>query len=140
VTLARSLLSFLLLTAAGCAADNPSSPSVPAGREFQVGAGESVSVQGADLGLRFSHVPQDSRCPADAICVWMGDAEAVFTVARSGRPVEAVSLHTEPGRGQQAVVGDWTLRLSRLDPYPYAGRPIVASDYRATLRVDRTSP
>jgi hypothetical protein len=140
VTTLRSFLSVLVLTAAGCASSSPLSPSVPAGREFQVKAGESVSVQGADLGLRFSHVAQDSRCPADAICVTMGDAEAVFEVTRSGRPAGPLSLHTEPGRGQQAVVGEWTLTLNRLDPYPYASRPVVPSDYRATLRVDRTGP
>jgi hypothetical protein len=49
----RSFLSALVLSAAGCAADRPSSASVPAGREFEVKAGESVSVPGADLGLRF---------------------------------------------------------------------------------------
>jgi hypothetical protein len=135
----RSFLSVLALIAAGCAATTPASSSVPTGREFPVKAGESVSVQGADLGLRFSHVARDSRCPADAICVTMGDAEAVFEVTASGRPAGALSLHTEPGRGQQAIVGDWTLTLRRLDPYPYAGRPVAASDYQATLRVDRTN-
>jgi hypothetical protein len=136
----RSPVSVLVLAAVGCAASSPSSSSVPTGREFKVKAGESVSVQGADLGLRFSHVAQDSRCPADAICVTMGDAEAVFEVTRSGGPASAVSLHTQPGRGQEALVGDWKLTLSRLDPYPYAGRPVEASDYRATLRIDRNNP
>ncbi len=140
VTAMRSSLSFLVLTAAGCAMQSPASSSVPAGREFQVKAGESVSVQGAGLELRFSHVAQDSRCPADVVCVRMGDAEAVFAVTASGRPADVVSLHTEPGRGQRAEVGEWILTLSRLDPYPYASRPVVSSDYQATLRVDRTSP
>jgi hypothetical protein len=44
------------------------------------------------------------------------------------------------GPGLTMVVGDWTLTLSRLDPYPCASRPVAASDYRATLRLDRTSP
>jgi hypothetical protein len=126
---------FVFLTAAACA-HNPVSPSVPTGREFELKAGDSVSVQGADFDLQFSHVAQDSRCPADAVCVWAGDAEAVFAVTRRGVPGSPVSLHTDANRGRQATVGDWSLTLSALQPYPYSGRPVAPSDYKATLRVD----
>lgn len=68
----------------------------------------------------------------------LGDATAVFVVTGAGESA-TVALHTEPGDGQQARVGTWTLNLARLDPYPYAGRPITPSDYRATLRVDSAS-
>ena len=129
----------LVLTVAGCA-HNPAAPSVPPGREFQLKAGDSVSIQGAGLDLRFSRVAQDSRCPADAVCVTAGDAEAVFEVTLSGRAPGAVSLHTAPGRGQQATVGDWTLTLSGLEPYPHASGPVAPSDYRAMLRVDQGPP
>jgi hypothetical protein len=125
----------VVLTGVACA-HNPVSPSVPTGREFEIKAGDSVSVQGADFDLRFSHVAQDSRCPADAVCVWAGDAEAVFAVTRRGSPSTPVSLHTEPSRGQQATVDGWTLTLSTLEPSPYSGRPVAPSDYKATLRVD----
>jgi hypothetical protein len=130
-----AFFAFVVLTAGSCA-HNPVSPSVPTGREFEIKVGDSVSVQGADFDLRFSHVAQDSRCPADAVCVWAGDAEAVFAITRRGSPASPVSLHTEPSRGQQATVGDWTLTLSTLQPYPYSGRPVAASDYKAMLRVD----
>jgi hypothetical protein len=136
----RSLLAVLVLTTAvACAASNPASSSVPAGREFQVRPGESVAVQGTDLALRFERVAQDSRCPADAVCVTLGDAVSVFSVTRGGQPADSLSLHTEPGAGQQGTIGDWTLSLTRLEPYPYASRPIEPSDYRATLRVDRAA-
>jgi hypothetical protein len=130
-----ALAVVLVLGALGCA-HNPTAPSVPVGREFRVAAGDSVSVEGADFTLRFSHVAGDSRCPADAVCVWMGDAEAVFLVNERGRPASPLSLHTEPSRGQQARFDGWTLTLGGLEPYPYSGRPVAPSDYKATLRVD----
>ena len=127
-----------LLTVAACA-DNPAAPTVPAGREFQLRAGETVAVEGTDLVVRFEQVASDSRCPADAICVTLGDAEAVFTVTGLGRPASRVTLHTGPAEAQRATVGDFTLTLTQLDPYPYSGRAISPSDYRASLRVDRTT-
>jgi len=132
----RTLISVLVLTTSAACAKNPAGPSVPTGREFQVRAGESVAIQGTDLGLRFEGVAHDSRCPADVVCVQMGDAVAVFAVTKGGHKVESLSLHTEPG-GQQGTVGDWALTLTRLEPYPYVSRPIAPSDYKATLRVDR---
>jgi hypothetical protein len=127
-----------LLTLAACA-ENPATPTVPTGREFQLRAGETVVVEGADFAVRFEQVASDSRCPADAICVTLGDAEAVFTVTRLGRPASRVALRTGPAEAQRSTVGDFTLTLTQLDPYPYSGRPISPSDYRASLRVDRTT-
>jgi len=132
----RSALAVVLVVAAAACAHNPVSPSVPAGQEFEIKAGGSVSVEGTGFDLHFSRVAQDSRCPADAMCVWAGDAEAVFVVVERGRPESSLSLHTDASRGQQATVGDWTLTLHGLEPSPYSGRPVAPSDYRATLRVD----
>ena len=125
----------LALLLAGCA-DSPAGPSVPAGREFQVRPGESVVLEGTDLALRFDRVASDSRCPADVLCVTQGDAVAVVSVTREGRPATGLLLHTEPGEGQRVTIDEWILTLSSLDPYPHLSRPIAPSDYRATLRVD----
>jgi hypothetical protein len=133
--MARVLIAALLLTT-GCAG-NPAGPVVSTPWEGQVRAGHSVAIPGADLGLLFEIVASDSRCPADAICVTMGDAVAVFSVTLGGRAAERVSLHTQPGDGQRRRVGDWDLTLVRLEPYPYLGRPIQPSDYEATVRVER---
>ena len=78
----------------------------------------------------------DSRCPADAICVTPGDATAVFTVTRTGGSAASLALHTAAAEGRRGSADGFTLTLVRLDPYPYAGRPISPSDYRASLRVD----
>jgi hypothetical protein len=128
----------LLVALTGCS-DNPAGPSVPEGEEFRLATGEIAAIEGAALVVRFDVVASDSRCPADALCVTQGDAEAVFTVTESGRGLASVTLHTEPGEAQRATIGDWTLTLTRLDPYPYSARPIAPRDYRVSLRADRNS-
>lgn len=125
-----------LLTLAACV-QNPAGSSVATGSEFLLRAGESATVVGTSLSVRFDLVATDSRCPADAVCVTLGDASAVFSVSDRGGPSASLTLRTAPGEGRSAVVGDWTLTLTRLDPYPYSSRPIQASDYQVWLRVDR---
>jgi len=124
-----------LLALVACA-DTPTGSSVPSGNEFLLHAGESVTVEGTDLGVRFDVVAKDSRCPADAICVTLGDAEAIFTVTQGRRSSVQLTLHTEPGESRRATAFDFTLTLIHLDPYPYTGRQTSPYDYRATLRVD----
>jgi hypothetical protein len=125
-----------LVTLAACAS-TPTASSVPAGSDFLLRAGESATVEGTDFSVRFDMVANDSRCPADAVCVWQGDAEAIFTVTQGSRPSVPLTLHTRPGEGQRAVVGDFMLTLTHLDPYPYSGRQTSPQDYRASLRLDR---
>ncbi len=132
-------LAVSLTIALAACAENPTGSSVATGSEFQLRAGESVAIEGADLGLRFDLVASDSRCPADVVCVQLGSAEAVFTVIEPGRPATSLTLRTSPRDGQRATIGSWTLTLNRLDPYPYSSRPIPSDDYRAWLRVDPVS-
>jgi hypothetical protein len=113
---------------------SPTVPSVEPVREFVLQVGDAVEVSGTGLRVRFERVTSDSRCPADALCITAGDAVVAVTVARAGRPSEAFSLRTD--RGNRAEIGDWGLSLTKLDPYPYSGRPIPAGDYKATFRVD----
>ena len=127
-----------LLTLAACAG-NPVGASVPTGREFLLRAGDSAAVEGTGYSVRFELVASDSRCPADAICVTLGDAEAIFSVTQAGGPSVQLTLHTRPGEGQRATVGDLTLALIHLDPYPYSGRAVSPDEYRASVRVDRAA-
>jgi hypothetical protein len=128
-----TVLPALLLLAA--CDDTTTGPSVAIGSEFQLRPSESVSVENTDVELRFEVVTSDSRCPADAICVWQGDATAVFSARQSGGSSSSLTLHTT-GEDRRASASGLTLTLVRLDPYPYASRPISPSDYRALLRVD----
>ena len=137
-SLALSLSLALTLALAACAS-NPTITEVATGSEFLLRPGQSATVEGAQLDVRFDVVASDSRCPADVVCIQLGTAEAIFTASEAGRPDTSLTLRTSPRDGQRATLGAWTLTLVRLDPYPYTSRPIEASDYRAFLRVDAAS-
>ena len=123
-----------LLVLFGCKA-TATAPSVAVGSDFQLRPSESVSVEGTGASVRFETVTADSRCPADAVCVTAGDATAVFSVTHTGGSATSLALHTT-GEGRRGSADGFTLTLVHLDPYPYTGRPISPSDYRASLHVD----
>jgi hypothetical protein len=116
-------------------ASSPTVPSVEPVREFALAAGDAVLVSGTGLRVRFERVVSDSRCPADVLCIVAGEAVVAVTVTREGRPSESVSLRT-PAAESRAVLGDWTLSLTKVEPHPFSDRTIAPGDYRATFRVD----
>jgi hypothetical protein len=116
-----------------CSEKSPVSPS-PVDREVVLAPGQSAAVSEAGITLRFEGVSNDSRCPANAICITGGDAHVkieVIPAAGSGQPY---TLHT--GDMRPVAHGDLTIALVELSPYPF-GTPIEAGEYRAKLRVTR---
>ena len=115
-----------LLLLAACD-DTTTGPSVAIGSEFQLRPSESVSVENTDVELRFEVVTSDSRCPADAICVWQGDATAVFSVRLSGGSSSSLTLHTT-GEDRRWAIGALTRAAIRqvaygATPGPFPGAP-----------------
>lgn len=128
-------LAFCLLTTTGCLSESATAPRGPVNAEVTLAPGETASIEGAGLRLRFEGVTGDSRCPADAVCVLGGDA-IVRIVVNPGSGERGYDLHT----GSMAPVQheDLTIALVRLEPYPFSSRTIRPEEYRATLRVTRS--
>ena len=143
----RTLLSALLLaTAIGCGNsrppaepndDEPQPKRVSVGQEFTLRRGERAAVGDGVLLVTFLAVASDSRCAADVVCVWQGDAELTFRIESplSEAPFMGIdTLHTgiEP---RSATRFGYTVKLERVQPYPYSNDEPGARDYRATLIV-----
>ena len=124
-------LGLILLTALGCSS-SPAAPSagVPLGSEFSLKPGESAAIRSTDLRVTFLNVVSDSRCPADAVCVWAGDAVVALRVGRAG-------LELRSNSAPESALGAYLLRLERVEPYVYSGKTIEPGDYRAVLKVTR---
>lgn len=122
----RFLLAWLLTACA------PSLTTIPAGAEFELSPGGTARLDGTGIDLTMIDVKSDSRCPADVMCVWAGDAE-VRLRARGGERDTTVSLHTtqEP---RTVTVGTVRLELTSLAPPNQAGSPTPPSAYRARIR------
>jgi len=58
----------------------------------------------AKLSVRFVELVEDSRCPADAQCVWAGNAKVKIRVTKNGKPQD-LTLDTN-GPHQYATTAD----------------------------------
>lgn len=132
-----SAAGVLVITAA-CDEKLPSGPTVPLNAEFTLAVGQITTVNQAAINIRFVAVVEDSRCPADAICVRAGDAIVRLDVTPAFAGNTVYDLHTENPKMSTATHGDVTIALLQVAPYPLsASRPIPQNEYRATLRVTR---
>ena len=106
------------------------------GEEFRLPVDNRVLVSN-DALVTFVEVIGDSRCPKGAVCVWEGDALALFEVKRSGFSPKRFVLHTNDGMTRDTVIDGLSIELVALDPYPEEGRAQRPTEYVATMRLDR---
>lgn len=142
----KILFASILATAVGCAGSAPTSDSleslqakqVDTNAAFTLERGESASLDGGALVITFVEVAADSRCPADVVCVWQGDAAMVFQLSSRVLRIAARldTLHTgvDPRTGSYA---GYSIAVTELAPYPHSSDDPAARDYRATLTVTR---
>src|SRR5688572_8447701 len=126
-------LFFCLLAATACD-ESPTGPTVSIDTRFTLAPGETASVQGRGVRLRFEGVTGDSRCPADALCIQGGDA-VVKLVASGDDGSLSLELHTGDASRASVTYGNVKVSLVELAPYPFSSRTIAPGDYRATLSV-----
>ncbi len=95
--------------------------------------GETASTPDGKLRLTFVKLESDSRCPANAVCVWQGDAATRLRVQAGGNDVDT-TLHTtlEP---RLIEVGGILLSLLEVRPYP--GTTDQPATPRIVVRVTR---
>jgi hypothetical protein len=130
VALIASLLGVL-----ACDDANPVGPTVPLGESFVLAPGETASIQGASINVRFVSVLSDSRCPSDAFCIQAGDAVVHISVGSIGGGLKEYDLHTV---NMQPVTHDvFSISLVQLSPSPLTTSTIKPGEYRATFRVTR---
>jgi len=132
--LRRLGLAALLLVAPACS-HAPTAPSAPLGTPFRIGVGQSVRIESAGLELGFDQVLEDSRCPADAICVWAGTARLkAWHRAPSGerREIELLTFPKAP-----LSIDGYTVEVQALEPFPYSNVRIDPRSYVATLIIKR---
>jgi hypothetical protein len=132
----------VMVLAAACGGDAGSGvPTSPTGGpqpgfsvELTLAPGQRAPVGTSGLSLLFTGVARDSRCPANAFCVTVGEAVAVFEATQPNQPAARLELETPEGN-RTAVVSGYRVDLTSLQPYPFGAEPIEPQAYRATVRV-----
>jgi hypothetical protein len=131
----RAAITVCVLLAAGCLkVQSPLEPTVGLDTPFDLKVG-STAVAPGGLTIRFETVNSDSRCPINALCIQPGEAViAMFLSAPRARG--ARELSTAASRSELSF-DDYTVKLTALQPHPFAGHPTPPGDYVATLTVTK---
>lgn len=139
-TLRLALLA-LGVTVAGCQVSNvadadPASYAV--NEAFGLGGGQEAVIRGENLRLRFDDVLEDSRCPKAVECFWTGQARIAIHVLQAGDSTTLeFNTNPAPGENRQSIpLGEYTIQLWSLDPYPQSpDRSPPLEDYHASMVV-----
>jgi hypothetical protein len=86
------------------------------GDTVRIGLHKTASFDGGRFVVRFDSLEADSRCPADAICAWQGDAAARLDLEAVGG-MRNVTLHTATEPRSFGLVG-YRVELVNVEPYP----------------------
>ena len=134
------IFSVLLVTAliaiASCAPESDYK-TFSLGGSFSLTVGQSASIDGDDLAIKFTDVIADSRCPLGVECIWQGEVACLVEITHSGTGQETVL--TYPGLTQElskAQFGSYQFTFS-VEPCPEAGKEIEKSEYRLNLLVTK---
>lgn len=126
------LLSAILFVFAACSSD-----TVNLGQEFSLRIGESASIKGEELQVRFLEVTEDSRCPRGVVCVWEGRVSCLVEITYRGS-LDSVVL-TEPGLTDfptEQSFHEYKLAY-HIEPYPQASAEITEDEYRLHLKISK---
>ena len=126
------LLCTMLFVMAAC-----NSTTVSLGKEFSIRIGESVTIKGEQLKVRFLEVTEDSRCPKGVTCIWEGRVRCLVEITYRGS-LDSVVL-TEPGLTNfppEQSFHEYKLSY-HIEPYPQAGAEIAEDEYQLHLKISK---
>ena len=105
--------------------------------EFVIQVNQSVEIKSEDITVTFLNVTADSRCPADVMCVWMGQADIELSVQK-GDEESTLSLSIGGDSSPEESIFDmYLIQLIELAPYPYSTDVIQPDEYTATLKITK---
>ena len=135
-------LAVLLSAAAACSSTQIATEPIvlsqsEAADSVKVRVGQVIVVDG--IRVHFTSVESDSRCAADVVCVWAGDAVANFAVAldcecRAAAVALALHVNLEPRSG---TAYGHRVEIRGLQPYPNSTSEIKPEAYSAWVRIVR---
>lgn len=80
--------------------------------------------------LCFDELVQDSRCPANAICIWQGVAQARFSFTVNNFTYQFVLSTNKvlPGTITDTTINNYNISLKDIQPYPGTGNAPVKAE------------
>jgi uncharacterized Zn finger protein len=106
-------------------------------KEFTLAIGQTATIAGENLKIKFLDVTADSRCAKDVQCVWAGEVSCSLQITQNGIS-EQIEL-TQPGlsdAGDGQTVGNYNYKFT-VAPYPESTIVIEKKDYRLIMTVSK---
>ena len=89
------------------------------GSPFGISQGSNVNVGSEEMEVTLESI-NDSRCPANVTCIWMGQAVIVVSAAIQGEMLGTteIILESQQSTPSTASLGDFVITFVSIDPYP----------------------
>lgn len=100
--------------------------------------GDSAVIKSENLLLTFLGVPEDSRCPIDAVCIWGGDAKAMFRVETPGKEI-TLDLHSASDFQNRKIIGNYLINLILVIPHRKTLEIVKQEDYQVRIVISKSS-
>ena len=97
-------------------------------------------IEGDRVKLSFDAVVSDSRCPANAMCIWQGAATAAFSFTKNGdsHRFNLSTITMKPQYTKDTVIAGYKIEFINLLPYPGTFTPPAPdSQIKAELKITR---
>ena len=133
------LLSILILLLSFSCADKAGKVTANLGQEAEIKIGQTVSIEGEQIKVKFIEVANDSRCAKGATCIWQGEVTCIVEITYFE------SLHhktlTQPGLTQEPsrdIFKEFSITFN-VQPYPELGKNIKTNEYRLQLMIEKNA-
>jgi len=106
---------------------------------FSLSLGQSTTIAGENLTIKFIEVISDGRCPRGAICIWPGEAHCLIEITTDSESSHRIVL-TQPGlsRTSKSDFANYKIRFD-LQPYPEVGKASDKKGYNLLLVISKKS-
>jgi len=97
-------------------------------------------IEGDKVKLSFDAVVSDSRCPANAMCIWQGAATATFSFSKNGNAhrFNLSTITMEPNYKKDTLISGYKIEFIHLLPYPGTFTPPAPdSEVKAELKITK---
>ncbi len=131
------IIASLMILFASCKKDNinPESITVPVGKCTE------YKSSGGLLKVCLDSVITDSRCPANAKCIWAGYGAARFIITKNDKQ-HIITLMASPNLSgskiypTEATIDGFKIEFTELSPYPGLA-PYNYADYKSLLKITK---
>ena len=133
-----SILLFITLTAFVNSCSKSGDKFKEGTIELKLSGCENGIVAGDDLKLCFDAVVSDSRCPANAVCIWQGAATATFSFTKNSKThhFNLSTIKMQPSYTKDTVIAGYKIEFINLAPYPgTVADPIPDSQRKAEVNI-----